>query len=67
MSYRTYVNNEQVFGNNEYYQEWEEFITSKGIETDEEMRLGEHLEWVKDRFDTAPTIIEADKESDTDV
>lgn len=31
------------------------------IQTDEEMRLGEHLKWVKDRFDTAPTIIEADK------
>lgn len=30
------------------------------IQTDEEMRLGEHLEWVKDRFDNAPTIIEAD-------
>ena len=34
------------------------------IQTDEEMRLGEHLKWVKDRFDTAPTIIEADKESE---
>lgn len=36
MSYRTYVNNKQVFGNNEYYQEWEKFITSKGIEIDED-------------------------------
>lgn len=34
------------------------------IQTDEEMRLGEHLEWVKERFDRAPTIIEADKESE---
>lgn len=31
------------------------------IQTDEEMRLGEHLGWVKDRFDNALTIIEADK------
>ena len=32
------------------------------IQTDEKMRLGEHLEWVKERFDRAPTIIKADKE-----
>ena len=32
------------------------------IQTDEEMRLGEHLKWVKERFNDAPTIIEADKE-----
>ncbi len=36
------------------------------IQTDEEMRLGEHLEWVKNRFDNAPTIIEADKEESED-
>ncbi len=36
MSYRTYVNDIQVFGNNEYYPEWGEFITSKGIEIDED-------------------------------
>ena len=34
------------------------------IQTDEEMRLGEHLKWVKERFDNAPTIIEADTESE---
>jgi len=32
------------------------------IQTDEQMRLGEHLAWVKERIDNAPTIIEADKE-----
>ena len=31
------------------------------IQTDEEMRLGEHLGWVKYRIDYAPTIIETDK------
>lgn len=36
MSYRTYVNDTQVFGNNEYYSEWEEFITSKGIKINED-------------------------------
>ena len=28
------------------------------IQTDEQMRLGEHLAWVKERIDSAPTIIE---------
>lgn len=36
MSYRTYVNNYQIFGNEEYYDEWIEFIQSQGIEVDEE-------------------------------
>ena len=31
------------------------------IQTDEQMRLGEHLAWVRERIDDAPTIIEADK------
>lgn len=31
MAYRTYINNTQVFGNNEYYPEWIEYIKSKGI------------------------------------
>ena len=32
MSYRTYIEKTQVFGNNEYYKEWEDFIESQGIE-----------------------------------
>lgn len=36
MSYRTYINETQVFGNNEYYPEWIEFITSQGIKVDNE-------------------------------
>lgn len=32
------------------------------IQTDEQMRLGEHLAWVKERIDEAPTIIEAESE-----
>ena len=31
------------------------------IQTDEQMRLGEHLEWVEERIDSAPTIIETDR------
>ena len=32
MSYRTFVENTQIFGNNESYPEWDEFIRSQGIE-----------------------------------
>lgn len=32
MSYRTYINDTQVFGNNEYYPEWADYIQNKGIE-----------------------------------
>ena len=36
MSYRTCINGTQVFGNNEYYPEWIEFIESQGIEVNDE-------------------------------
>ena len=36
MSYRTVVNDVQIFGNNEYYPEWIEYIRSQGIEIDED-------------------------------
>lgn len=36
MSYRTYVEGVQVFGNNEYYPEWMEFIKSQDIAIDNE-------------------------------
>lgn len=36
MSYRTYVEDVQIFGNNEYYPEWIEFIKSQGINVDDE-------------------------------
>ena len=32
MSYRTYINDIQVFGNNEYYPEWIEYLEKQGIE-----------------------------------
>ena len=31
------------------------------IQTDEQMRLGEHIAWIRERIKDAPTIIEADK------
>lgn len=36
MSYRTYVNHIQIFGNNEYYPEWLDFVKSQGIDVDEQ-------------------------------
>lgn len=36
MSYKTYVNDVQLFGNNEYYSEWIEFIKTQGIDVDED-------------------------------
>lgn len=32
MAYRTYVNGVQIFGNNNRYEQWENFIRSQGIE-----------------------------------
>jgi hypothetical protein len=37
------------------------------IQTDEQMRLGEHLAWVKERIDNAQTIIEADRAESEEV
>ena len=32
MSYRTRINGNQIFGNNEWHPEWIEFVKSQGIE-----------------------------------
>ena len=34
MAYRTYINGVQIFGNNEFYEEWIDFIISQGIDVD---------------------------------
>ena len=36
MSYRVSLDDYQIFGNNEEYEEWDDFIRSQGIEIDEE-------------------------------
>lgn len=36
MSYRTKINGKQLFGNNEWYEEWGDYLISKGIEIDDE-------------------------------
>ena len=35
MAYRTYVNGRQIFGNNDYYEDWIGFLKSKGIDIDD--------------------------------
>lgn len=53
MSYRTSVNNFQIFGNNEYYPEWIEFIKSQGIEVGED---GDYDGEIKDVMKAIETI-----------
>lgn len=36
MSYRTTINGNQLFGNNEFYDEWTDFIKSQGIKIDDD-------------------------------
>lgn len=36
MSYRTYVNGVQLFGNNEYYPEWIDFVKTQGAQVSED-------------------------------
>lgn len=36
MSYRTYINEKQVFGNHECYKEWIDFLKKQGIDVNEE-------------------------------
>ena len=38
MSYRTYINGRQVFGNNDAFPEWIDFVKSQGIHVDPELR-----------------------------
>lgn len=53
MSYRTYVNDVQVFGNDEYYSELIEFIKAQGIDVNEEG----YVDW-----DARTVVIEHTKE-----
>ena len=56
MSYRTSINGTQIFGNNEYYQEWIDFIRSEGIEVDEEGLYDGYIENLQGMFDVIDTI-----------
>ena len=56
MSYRTRINGIQIFGNNEYYQEWIDFIRSEGIEVDEEDLYDGYIENLQGMFNVIDII-----------
>ena len=56
MSYRTNVNNTQIFGNNEYYIEWENFIKSHGIKIDDDGCYDGEIDDVMGMFDAIDKI-----------
>ena len=56
MSYRTSVNGVQIFGNNECYIEWDNFIKSHGIEIDNNGCYDGEIDDVMGMFDTIDKI-----------
>ena len=56
MSYRTYINDIQIFGNNDYYPEWSEFIKSRGIIEDEEGCYEGEIDDVQGMFEVIDKI-----------
>ena len=56
MSYRTRLNGRQIFGNNEWYPEWIEFVKPQGIEVDEDGLYEGEITDVKGLFITIDTI-----------
>ena len=56
MSYRTNVNDTQIFGNNEWYQEWIDFLKSEGIKVDREGLYDGYIVDLKGMFDTIDVI-----------
>lgn len=62
MSYRTYINGIQVFGNNEYYEKWFRFIESQGIEIHEEKRYeGEVTDFMAAMETVEAIVLDIDK------
>lgn len=57
MSYRTYINEKQVFGNNEYYPEWIEYIESKGIVVGQEGDYEGELDDFMEALDVIESIV----------
>ncbi len=56
MSYRTYINDTQIFGNNEGYDEWFDFIQSKGIRIDEDGIYDGYIDDLQGMFDVIDKI-----------
>lgn len=57
MSYRTYVNDTQIFGNNESYPEWINYIKSKGIEVGEDNNYTGELDDFMEALDVIESIV----------
>lgn len=57
MSYRTYINDVQIFGNNEWYPEWIDFLKDQGIEVDEEGCYEDEITDVMGVFVTVDKIV----------
>lgn len=57
MSYRTYINDTQVFGNNECYPEWIKYIESKGITIDEDGGYEGELDNFMEALDVVESIV----------
>lgn len=57
MSYRTYVNGKQIFGNNECYPEWIDFIKKQGIEVSEDGNYDGNITDVMGAIETIEAII----------
>lgn len=56
MSYRMKVNGTQIFGNNESYQEWDDFLKSKGVEIDEDGCYDAYIDDLQGMFNVIDTI-----------
>lgn len=56
MSDRVFVNNTQIFGNNETYKEWNDFIASKGIKISEDGEYDGEIDDVMGMFDVIDKI-----------
>lgn len=56
MVYRTYIENIQIFGNDEYYPEWIDFIKSKAIEVDEDGLYEGEIEDIQGMFEVIDKI-----------
>lgn len=57
MSYRTYVNDTQIFGNHEHYPEWINYIKSKGIEVGENDSYTGELDDFMEALDVVESIV----------
>ena len=56
MSYRTSIDGVQIFGNNDYFPEWADFIKANGIEIDEDGCYFGYLYDVKGLFEVIDSI-----------